>query len=99
MTTVITFRKNAPQGSLVDQSDKDSSTVKVANDDSPPLGSPRGERRYFWHKKVPFDPDAIATQVRYFQMQVLSAQADTHYQPSVYDDAEQAEQFKPRDDW
>lgn len=63
MSTVITFREKPSPGDSGD-SKKGSSSFTTAVDDAPPLGKPRAERRYFWHEKPVFDPDAIATQVR-----------------------------------
>lgn len=64
MATVLTFRKKTSQAPPGDDAEKDSSTVNVTANAGPPLGTPKVERRYFWHKKVPYDKDAIATQVR-----------------------------------
>ncbi|KAI6350216.1 hypothetical protein MCOR25_010581 [Pyricularia grisea] len=36
---------------------------------SPPLGVPRKYKRFFWQKKAPHDPDAIATQLSVFDDQ------------------------------
>lgn len=36
---------------------------------SAPLGVPRKYKRFFWQKKAPHDPDAVATQVSVFDDQ------------------------------
>src|SRR3569833_15917 len=98
MATIITKEKFSVTTSQISPSDSDSAT-NIA-----PLGAPLEEKRFwFQRRKGKYDPNAIATQVRWtpFWATPRFCTELTYYpkQPSVFDDPETAEKYQPRDDW
>lgn len=105
MSTVLTSSKLG----IVSQSSPSSSTSKgfgkegkvsvgvLVDEDVPPLGVPKEEKRFWFQRTQNYDPNAIATQVsapQFFDLKTLTVS-----QVSVFDDPTVAKDYQPRADW